>query len=76
MFFQLTDYLTRRFIQELRRYWLTHPKFSDLPDNIQGKYSFKDRPQRGIVVKSGGGSHIPLSADNYRGVVYSHCHFV
>jgi hypothetical protein len=74
VFFHLTDYLTRRFTQELRTYWTTHPKFEDLPENIQGKYSFRERPQRGIVVKSTGGTHSPLSADNYKGIIYSHCH--
>lgn len=73
MFFHLTDYLTRRFTQELRRYWTTHPKFKDLPENIQGKFSFRERPQQGIIVKSGGGNHMPLSADNYKGILYSYC---
>lgn len=41
-------------------------------DNIQGKYSFKERPQHSIVVKTGGGSRVDLSADNYIGIVTSY----
>ncbi len=72
MYFYLTDSLTRKFIFELRQFWQHHPKFRDLVDNIQGKYSFKERPQRSIVVKTSGGSHISLSPDHYKGMVMSH----
>lgn len=73
MYFQLTGALTNRLIQELRRFWVYHPKYrDDLVDAIQGKFSFRERPQRGIIVKVSGGSHQTLAADNYKGVVYSH----
>lgn len=68
MYFQLTEALKRRFILELRRFWATHPKYRDIVDHIQGKYSFEERPQYGIIVKTGGGNQVKLSADNYMGI--------
>lgn len=72
MYFYLTESLTRKFIQELRAFWQHHPKFRDLVDNIQGKFSFKERPQRGIIVKTSGGSHVSLAPDHYKGMVHSY----
>lgn len=74
MYFYLTEALTRKFILELRSFWQHHPKYRDLVDNIQGKYSFKERPQRGIIVKTSGGSHVSLAPDHYKGMVQSYCH--
>lgn len=74
MYFQMTGAVKRRFIDELRRYWSYHPKYrDDLPNNIQGKFSFKERPQHGIIVKTGSGTRVDLSADNYLGVIESYC---
>ena len=73
MYYQLTSALKRRMILELRRYWASHPKFPDIVDNIQGKYSFKERPQHGIIVKTGSASKVNLSADNFQGTIWSHC---
>jgi len=63
--------MKRRFIHELRQYWQFDPKFRDIVDSIQGKFSFEERPQRGIVVKASGGSRVDLSADNYVGMIHS-----
>ena len=73
MYYQLTSALKRRMILELRRYWASHPKFPDIVDNIQGKYSFKERPQHGIIVKTGSASKVNLAADNFQGTIWSHC---
>lgn len=73
MYYQLTSAIKRRMILELRRYWASHPKFSDLVDNIQGKYSFRERPQHGIIVKTGSATKVNLSADNFQGTVWAHC---
>jgi len=74
LYFQLTEALKRRFIDELRRYWSYHPKYrDDLVQNIQGKFSFKERPQHGIIIKTGSGNRVDLSADNYIGVIESYC---
>lgn len=72
MYFFLTESVKRRLILELRRYWSYHPKYPNLPDNIQGKYSWKERPQEGIVIKTGSANRVDLSADNYIGVVRSY----
>lgn len=64
--------MKRRFILELRRYWSYHPRYPDLPEHIQGKYSFKERPQAGIIVKTSGGNRVDLSADNFVGTVDSY----
>lgn len=74
MFYQLTESIKRRIILELRKFWQHHPKYPELVNNIQGKYSFEERPQYGIIVKISGGSRVDMSADNYRGVVKSYCY--
>lgn len=72
MFYRLTEALKRRFVGELRRHWAYHPQYRDIVDNIQGKFSFDERPQYGIIVKTGSGSHVQMAADNYRGIVNSY----
>jgi len=69
LYFQLSEALKRKFVLELRQYWAYHPRHRDIVDHIQGKFSFEERPQSGIIVKNGGGSHVNMSADNYRGSV-------
>lgn len=70
MFGFLTEGIKYKIIEELRKYWVSRPRFRDTV--IQGSYSFKERPQRGIVVHSTGGSSVNQSADNFRGVVSSY----
>ncbi len=74
MYYQLTEALKRRFIIELRRMWAAHPKYQDLVGNIQGKYTFKERPQYGIIVKTSGATKVELAADNYIGTVHSYAY--
>ena len=75
MFYNLTQGVQQRFIRELRRYWSYHPKYrDDLVRNIQGKYSFKERPQTGIVLKTSSATQVNLAADNFQGVVKSYVH--
>lgn len=51
-----------------------HPKYrDDLVPNIQGKFSFQERPQHAIIVKTSGGNRMDLAADNYLGLVESYC---
>jgi hypothetical protein len=59
-------------IIEIRRFWENHPKYADLAQNIQGKYSFEERPSYGIIVKTSGGTKVDLAADNYIGIVQSY----
>ena len=72
MYFRLTGAMKRRMILELQRYWAYHPKFQGIVGNIQGKYSFDERPQYGIIVKTSGGNKVDLSADNFVGTVQSY----
>lgn len=72
MYFFLTAQIQRRFVEELRKYWSHHPKYSSLVDHIQEKYSWRERPQYGIVLKNSSGNHTRLSADNFQGHVYSY----
>lgn len=72
MYYFLTTAVARRFVKELRSFWATHPRYQDLVDNIQGKYSFEQRPQYGIVVKTGAANQVQLSPDNFVGTVQSY----
>lgn len=72
MYGNLTSALIDRFIEEIRGLWSEHPKYPDLSENIQGKFSFKSRPQRGMVIKTTGGSNVRLSPDNFQGTVMSY----
>lgn len=63
----LTEAVKRRFLLELRAYWASQPKYRDIVDNIQGKYSFKERPSYGIILKTSSANHVQLSADNFLG---------
>lgn len=77
MYFFLTEQLNRVFIDELRRYWQYHPKYgqnseASILDHIIGKYSFKQRPQVGIVLKNSSGNQVQLAADNFQGHVQSY----
>ena len=73
MYFQLSSAIKRRMIKELRNFWQYAPAYKDLVENIQGKYSFKERPQHCIIVKvSGGGNRNDFAADNFKGVVPSY----
>lgn len=74
MFNALTEAIKKRIILELRRYWQYDPNYRDIVQFIQGKYSFKERPQRGIIVKAGSANTVQLSADNYQGTVVSHAY--
>lgn len=71
MFFQLTGYTKRKVISALREFWANQPGYDFLVDNIQGKYSFKERPHHAIIVKAGGGDPVMLAADNKIGVMKS-----
>jgi len=72
MFNSLTESLKQRVITELRRFWSFDPQYKEIVPHIQGKYSFKERPQMGIIVKPGSASPIQLSADNFQGTVSSY----
>lgn len=72
MYYYLTSQIQRKFIEELRRYWAYHPKYRDIVEHIQGKYSFRERPQYGIVLKNSSGNQAQLAADNFQGHLQSY----
>jgi hypothetical protein len=72
MYFHMAEATRRRLIKELRAYWSLNPRYQDLIDNIQGKYSFQERPQYGIIVKMGSASKVQFSADNLMGTIQSY----
>jgi hypothetical protein len=59
-------------IKELQEYWQDHPRYETLAKNIQGKYAFDERPQFGMIVKTGGASNVVLSPDNFIATVKGH----
>lgn len=72
MYYYLTEQIQRKFIEELRRYWAYHPKYKDIVEHIEGKYSFRERPQFGIVLRNSAGNQAQLAADNFQGHVHSY----
>lgn len=72
MYYRMTEQVKRRLIQTLRDFWSVQPQYPDLTDHIQGKYSFRERPQYAIILKTSSANQVQLSADNYVGTVQSH----
>lgn len=72
MYFTLTKRLKNILIEMLREYWAGHPDFPQLSSRISGKYIYKERPQQGMVVKTGSANPIQLSAQNYIGIQQSY----
>lgn len=74
MYYFLTEAVKRRLLLELRRYWSYHPKYRGMVENIQHKYSFKERPCEAIILKTSSANQVQLSADNFQGTVHSFAH--
>jgi len=72
MYYFLTEAVQRLFTSELRRFWQYHPEYQGIVDKIIGKYSFRERPQMGIIVKNSSGNMVGLSGDNFQGTVMSY----
>jgi hypothetical protein len=72
MYYFLTEAIRRRLIKELRAHWSLHPRYSDIVDSIQEKYSFDERPQYGIIVKTGNATKIQYSPQNFIGTDLSY----
>ncbi len=74
MFANLTEAVKRRFILELKQFWSLDPNYKDtLVPHIQGKFSFRERPQQAIILKGVSANPQSLSADNFQGHVVSYC---
>jgi hypothetical protein len=63
----LTNALKKRVIKELRKILYDHPRYRADSNNVQNKYAFEERPQRGIIVNDASADRVRLSADNYMG---------
>ncbi len=57
----------KRLIEELRRILYAHPRYRADSQNVQNKFAFRQRPQRGIIVNNASADRVRLSADNYIG---------
>lgn len=57
---------------ELQDSFSRHPSYEKIVPYVQNKFSFKERPQFGIIVKNASGSKVSLSPDNFVGTVQSH----
>jgi hypothetical protein len=58
-------------IKELRKILYDHPRYRADSNNVQNKYAFEERPQRGIIVNDASADRVRLSADNYMGRITS-----
>lgn len=67
----LTNALKKRVIQELRKILYDHPRYRADSNNVQNKFAFEERPQRGIIIDDASADRVRLSADNYMGRVSS-----
>lgn len=72
MYYYLLNTLKGRLIEELQDSFSRHPVYSKIVPYIQNRYSFKERPQFGIVVKGASGNKVALSANNFVGTLKSY----
>lgn len=63
----LTNASKRRLIGELRSILYEHPRYRSDSQNVSNKFSFKERPQRGVIVSGTSADRISLSANDYIG---------
>lgn len=63
----LTNATKKRVIREIRKILYDHPRYRADHENVQNKYSFAQRPKRGVIINSTSGDRVRLSADNYMG---------
>ena len=69
----MTNVTKKRIIREIRQILYNHPRYRDDSQNISNAYSFKERPQRGVIVNNTSSDQVRLSADNFMGVLSSFC---
>ncbi len=63
----LTNATKKRVIKELKKILYDHPRYRADSENVQNKFAFSERPQRGIIVNGTSADRVRLSADNYVG---------
>lgn len=67
----LTNATKKRIIREIKRILHEHPRYRGDSENVQAKYSFEERPGRGVIVNGVSADRVRLSADNYMGRIQS-----
>lgn len=72
MYHFLSRAIKKRLIEELRFCFDSNPRHRDIVKNIQQKYTFTSRPQKGIVLESANANPQSLSANNYMGAMHSY----
>ena len=63
----LTNATKRRIILEIKRILAEHPRYMSDSENVQNKFAFDERPQRGVIVNGTSADRVRLAADNYMG---------
>lgn len=51
----------------IRKILYDHPRYRADSENVQNKFGFEERPQRGVIVQNASADRVRLSADNYMG---------
>jgi hypothetical protein len=69
----LTNASKKRIVRELRKILYDHPRYRADSNNVQVKFAFTERPQRGIIVNNTTAERVKLSADNYVARLSSFC---
>lgn len=73
MYYVLSGALRRKIISELKMCFSQYfPAHKDVVENINSRFAFKSRPQKGIIVSISSSSGMKLSSDHMLGTVYSH----
>jgi len=69
----LSSPIKKKLIHELRSILESHPRYRGDAQNVQNKFAFTERPQRGIILNNTSADRVRLSADNYIGCLSSFC---
>lgn len=69
----LSNATKRRIIKEIKGMLYEHPRYRADSENVQNKFAFDERPQRGVIVNGTSGDRVRLAADNYMGRLSSFC---
>jgi hypothetical protein len=72
MIISLTNATKRRIIYELKNILYDHPRYRADSENVQNKFAFDERPQRGVIINGTSADRVVLSADNYMGTLVSY----
>ncbi len=63
----LTSATKKRMIHEIRRIMYAHPRYREDSENVQNKFAWNERPQRGVIVNGTSADRVRLAADNFVG---------